>query len=525
MNFRDILNKIDAVKEEIPSLVSTPASKIGDPVDMAKRSEVENVAKQKAAQLRQLQAELTKALLRDTEQNQTMFGSNWEQQKSVDESISFAKDLVESFDYTFEAEATLGKTAAIAGAGKTASKILGKALPGVGTALSWKDAYDRAKEGDFLGAGLAGLAGAAYLVPGVGTAVGTGLDAVNIGRDLSSGDGEEQGAQPKTDQNKLVQLQKIVGAKADGIMGPETSEKLKAWQASKGIKVDGIPGPETYSAAGLSETVAESIKSLTEKLALLEATDDQPVMIEKNGKYYALLPDGQLVDEEGNLIDGTKQDLPIIGKANLAEAAPGIGSALKSAFAAAKSKLANIGANFKSGLTGGSTVQMPNPKYPNLAGKAAPGGIAARKAGSAIRNNPIKSAGAAGLGVGYALGGPAGGGAKPANTGGAGSRRSASGNNNAATGQPQANPNVVAPGQNKEVQEIVRQMSALMTDMIKLNDPVAHGTVVDAERQIKGIEGLPPELANINFKQQQANRMAQTQTISNVAKDWSANLK
>ncbi|CEG26022.1 GH25 family lysozyme [Bacillus sp. B-jedd] len=43
---------------------------------------------------------------------------------------------------------------------------------------------------------------------------------------------------------KKVQIK--VGAKPDGIFGPETEAKVKAWQKAKKIKVDGIVGPQTW---------------------------------------------------------------------------------------------------------------------------------------------------------------------------------------------------------------------------------------------------------------------------------------
>ena len=175
---------------------------------------------------------------------------------------------------------SMAKTAgAGAVAGKVASKMLGRAIPGAGTALSWKDAYDRWQAGDRSGAVMSALAGAAYLVPGVGTAVGLGLDAANIGSDLAKDNDKETAEKPETPVNKLTQLQQIIGAKPDGILGPETKQKLMVWQKEQGIKVDGIPGPETYTTAGLAEstgttmkktTVAEDIAALRDKLAIID---------------------------------------------------------------------------------------------------------------------------------------------------------------------------------------------------------------------------------------------------------------
>jgi len=88
----------------------------------------------------------------------------------------------------------LGPAAANAGsstAGKVAKTALGtawkKIAPGAGLAFGAQDAYNRGKEGDWIGAGLAGASAIASLLPGPGTLAALGLDAVNIGRDVAAG--------------------------------------------------------------------------------------------------------------------------------------------------------------------------------------------------------------------------------------------------------------------------------------------------------------------------------------------------
>jgi peptidoglycan hydrolase-like protein with peptidoglycan-binding domain len=46
----------------------------------------------------------------------------------------------------------------------------------------------------------------------------------------------------------VVRVQKIVGATADGIFGPNTKAKVIAWQRSKGIPADGLWGPQCEAA-------------------------------------------------------------------------------------------------------------------------------------------------------------------------------------------------------------------------------------------------------------------------------------
>ena len=67
----------------------------------------------------------------------------------------------------------------------TAGRVAGKLLPGAGLALGGVEAYNRAQQGDYLGAGLAGAGGVAGLVPGVGTAINLSTTAINAGRDYS----------------------------------------------------------------------------------------------------------------------------------------------------------------------------------------------------------------------------------------------------------------------------------------------------------------------------------------------------
>jgi hypothetical protein len=73
-----------------------------------------------------------------------------------------------------------------------AGRIAGRALPGVGTALNAADAYGRFQEGDYLGAGIAGVGAAASPFPILGTAVGMGTGAVNAYRDYLKRQEEEK---------------------------------------------------------------------------------------------------------------------------------------------------------------------------------------------------------------------------------------------------------------------------------------------------------------------------------------------
>lgn len=53
----------------------------------------------------------------------------------------------------------------------------------------------------------------------------------------------------------VVRVQKIVGATADGVYGPDTKAKVLAWQKAKGIPADGVWGPQSEAAYKKSPTL------------------------------------------------------------------------------------------------------------------------------------------------------------------------------------------------------------------------------------------------------------------------------
>ena len=81
---------------------------------------------------------------------------------------------------------------------KAASNVGKKLIPGLGLAYGAADAYSRAKSGDYVGAGMAGLSGIASTIPGAGTVASAALDAANLARDYKAGAFDE----PKPEQPK-----------------------------------------------------------------------------------------------------------------------------------------------------------------------------------------------------------------------------------------------------------------------------------------------------------------------------------
>lgn len=194
----------------------------------------------------------------------------------------FSKTLVESFGYeSIEEEQTEE------GFGAAAGKLLGRAAPGAGAVLGGMEAADRWKDGDYLGAGLAGLSGAFSLVPGIGWIPAVGLAAINMGRDAAKSKAEPQagqGAAPAGKNLGIAQMQKELGVAADGIIGPITTAamaKNPKLAAKYGFGPDGKPLPkqENFQETKQMKSAAEQYRDLVNKLELLES-DPAPQMVD-----------------------------------------------------------------------------------------------------------------------------------------------------------------------------------------------------------------------------------------------------
>lgn len=58
--------------------------------------------------------------------------------------------------------------------------------------------------------------------------------------------------------DEVIQLQKLLGIKADGVFGPITEECVKQFQRTHNLDVDGIVGPKTWAALGVKEETTNS---------------------------------------------------------------------------------------------------------------------------------------------------------------------------------------------------------------------------------------------------------------------------
>lgn len=253
---------------------------------------------------------------------------------------NLAKKLIESFGYELDEisdelaaggaayaaanplEKKLAGTAASTAGKSFAGKAAAKLLPGVATAIGTADAIHRYKQGDYLGAGIAGTSAAVSLVPGLGWIPALALDAFNLGRDLSSmpkASPEVAAKNPPQGDTPVKQLQRVIGTKDDGIFGKNSQAALKAWQQSKGMQPTGQPTPDVFKAAGvrLSEqytrvkTTAELIAETQRKLELLSDPDPVIYMCE-DGSLFAVDINENVVDlsEAGILATGAEKAIP-----------------------------------------------------------------------------------------------------------------------------------------------------------------------------------------------------------------------
>jgi len=184
---------------------------------------------------------------------------------------TISKELVESFGYETTNEGPVA-TAALKGAGKLGARI----VPGAGLALGAYDAYNRAKQGDWTGAAIDAAGGVAGLIPGVGTAAQLGLMGVQAGRDKA----RTGSFFPDDDEIKTAAAGQPPASTQAAKPAAGVDPKVKALQdkliaAGAQIKADGIMGPATQAAMKqfpqVKESVAESMASLRDRLAMLEA--------------------------------------------------------------------------------------------------------------------------------------------------------------------------------------------------------------------------------------------------------------
>jgi peptidoglycan hydrolase-like protein with peptidoglycan-binding domain len=279
-------------------------------------------------------------------------GVNAFQKEGVEYNSSIAQTLTESFGYEFEdteldeySMSQFSKDAGDFGRGAWNGVTLGTGdniTAGVKSAFgsgSYKDELAKqaaaSKEAETRSPWLygAGNVAGALAVPIPGGAVGAlaakGARAVGAGAGVATGAkiagvvGANLAAQKavdvvkqKSDLNTFVgtggdkrigalqQAIGLVGAQIDGKMGPNTAKSIMAYQKAQGLPVTGKADPATMAKAGIAEsratTVAEDIKSIQQKLAMIESGQWS---LEEDTVYRVWLrPDNTVIDDNGVLI-------------------------------------------------------------------------------------------------------------------------------------------------------------------------------------------------------------------------------
>ena len=100
-------------------------------------------------------------------------------------------------------------------------------------------------------------------------------------------------AKPKVKKVSTKRIQKALGIKADGVLGPKTRRAIKRFQKAHGLKADGVVGTATLQALGLLPTAeARSLDSVSVG-ADAAAVLAKIAQCESGGNIAAVSPSGQ----------------------------------------------------------------------------------------------------------------------------------------------------------------------------------------------------------------------------------------
>jgi peptidoglycan hydrolase-like protein with peptidoglycan-binding domain len=84
-------------------------------------------------------------------------------------------------------------------------------------------------------------------------------------------------------------IQRALGVRADGVMGPKTRRAIKRFQRAHDLKVDGIAGRATLRALGLAGAPQarklENADDVLAQIAQCESGGD-PTVVSANGRYF-----------------------------------------------------------------------------------------------------------------------------------------------------------------------------------------------------------------------------------------------
>jgi peptidoglycan hydrolase-like protein with peptidoglycan-binding domain len=109
-------------------------------------------------------------------------------------------------------------------------------------------------------------------------------------------DGATTGGAASETQTKKVttrQIQKALGIKADGVMGPKTRRAIKRFQKAHGLKADGVAGPATLEALGLAGASANGSLNSATNPGDVAAIMAKIAQCESGGDITAVSADGR----------------------------------------------------------------------------------------------------------------------------------------------------------------------------------------------------------------------------------------
>jgi peptidoglycan hydrolase-like protein with peptidoglycan-binding domain len=104
---------------------------------------------------------------------------------------------------------------------------------------------------------------------------------------------EQTRSTAKAKKPTVRQIQKALGIKADGVMGPKTKRAIKRFQKRNGLKADGIAGPATLEKLGLlgppANGALDSVPAGDPATILAQIADcesgSNPAAVSPTGKY------------------------------------------------------------------------------------------------------------------------------------------------------------------------------------------------------------------------------------------------
>jgi hypothetical protein len=176
-------------------------------------------------------------------------------------------------------------------AGKVGAKALGKSLlkkiPGIGLIAGIAFAAQRAMSGDFSGAGLELLSGAASTLPGIGTGVSFGIDAGLAAKDMSNPDVEDGIVfHPQDKFMKVNDATMIAGTQAGGNakLAETLSGKMNGGNSQVTHKFDDINVKIEIVVPGTSDLGVELAKDQAFIRRINEAISEQITMVIGGGK-------------------------------------------------------------------------------------------------------------------------------------------------------------------------------------------------------------------------------------------------